>query len=226
MTFYIIILFFTLFVLFWLILVSPPQKSAAILTNSGPLTLIAVGSLLTVLRRGMIGVPMIALGFSWWRHNRSRRPATSSGGQKSTVRSASLEMELDHDTGEMDGRVLTGTMEGVRLSSLSEEEVLLLYREICSDADSAALLASYLDRYHPHWRERVNPDSSSEQEGAAGLGQMTKQQAYLILGLEPGASQEDIHQAWRRLIKGVHPDGGGSAFLTAKINAARDALMD
>lgn len=226
MAFYLIVLFLTLFVLFWLILINPAHKSAAILASSGPILLITVGGLLTVFRRGAIGVPMIIIGLSWWRRSRATRPAGSSGGKKSTVRSADLEMELDHDTGEMDGRVLTGRLEGARLSSLSEGELLSLYREIRSDPDSNTLLVSYLDRYYPNWRERVDPDSFSGREGESGFEEMTKQQAYQILGLEPGASQEEIHQAWRRLIKGVHPDGGGSAFLTAKINAARDVLMD
>ena len=225
MTAYLIILFLTLFVVFWLILVNPAQKSAAILMRSGPIFLITVGGLLTVFRRGAIGVPMIIIGLSWWRRSRVARPAGAPGGRKSTVRSAHLEMELDHDTGEMDGRVLTGRLEGVRLSSLSEDELVLLYRETCSDPDSGALLASYLDRYHPDWRERAADDSSSERPAGSGFEDMTRQQAYEILGLAPGASQQEIHQAWRRLIKGVHPDGGGSAFLTAKINAARDILM-
>jgi len=55
---------------------------------------------------------------------------------------------------------------------------------------------------------------------------MSRQEAYQILGVEPGASQQEIHQAWRRLIKAVHPDHGGSAFLTAKINTAKDVLLD
>ncbi len=135
-------------------------------------------------------------------------------------------MELDHDTGEMDGRVLKGEMEGAQLSSLDEEQLLLLYQEICSDPDSGALLESFLDRYYPNWRERADGDSFSERGSATGFEEMTKEQAYQILGLEPGASKQEIHQAWRRLIKGVHPDGGGSAFLTAKINAARDVLMN
>ena len=121
-------LLFVLFGLFWLILTNPAHKSAAFLTNSGPLILIVLGGLLTLFRRGVIGVPMIILGISWWRRSRSTRPANYSGGQKSTVRSASLEMELDHDTGEMDGRVLKGRMEGARLSSLNEEELLSFNR--------------------------------------------------------------------------------------------------
>ncbi|NNK96737.1 MAG: DnaJ domain-containing protein [Desulfobacterales bacterium] len=226
MALYVIILFVVLLGFFWLILTNPAHKSAAFLTSYGPLILIVLGGLLTFFRRGVIGVPMIVLGFSWWRRSQSTRPVTSSGGRKSTVRSANLEMELDHDTGEMDGTVLTGRMKGTRLSSLNEEEVLSLYQEICSDSDSTALLVSFLDRYHPDWRERADSDSFSEQGSASGFDAMTKQEAYKILGLEPGASQQEIHQAWRRLIKGVHPDGGGSAFLTAKINAARDVLMN
>ena len=203
----------------------PPQKSAVFLTNAGPIILIVFGGLLTFSRRGVIGVPLILLGLSWWRRSRSMRPPTYSGGRKSTVRSASLEMELDHDTGEMDGWVLTGRMEGARLSSLSETEVLSLYQEICVDDDSAALLESFLDRYHPDWRERYDHNSFKEQGGASGFDSMTRKEAYQILGLEPGASQEEIHQAWRRLVKAVHPDSGGSAFLTAKVNAARDLLL-
>jgi hypothetical protein len=226
MVFYIIVLLFVVIGLFWLLLITPARQSAAFLTSSVPLILMAMGGLLTLFRRGVIGVPLILIGLSWWRRNASRRSATYAGGQKSTVRSASLEMELDHDTGDMDGTVLTGSMKGTHLSSLDEEEILSLYREICADADSAALLESFLDRYHPDWREHIDPDSFKEKGGASAFDDMSRQEAYQILGLEPGASPHEIHQAWRRLIKGVHPDSGGSAFLAAKINAARDVLLN
>ena len=225
MVFLIFFLLFLILVAFWLILNMPAKKSAVFLTNTGPVILMALGTLLTIFRRGIIGVPLIFLGLSWWRRMRSMQPLNSSSGRKSTVRSASLEMELDHDTGEIDGRVLTGSMEGARLSSLSKEEVLSLYREIRVDADSAALLESFLNRYHPDWQEHYEHDSFSEQSSASGFDSMTHKEAYQILGLEPGASREEIHQAWRRLVKAVHPDSGGSAFLTAKINAARDLLL-
>jgi hypothetical protein len=225
MVFYLILLVLVAICLY-LLITSPARQSAAALVGAGPPVLIVAGVLLTLFQRGAIGIPLIVLGFSWWQRNRARRPINPGGGRKSTVRSASLEMELDHDTGEMDGWVLTGRMRGASLSSLDEEELLWLYREIQSDADSAALLESFLDRYHPAWRDRVDADSFGKQQGASGFAGMTRQEAYQILGLEPGASQEEIHQAWRRLIKGVHPDSGGSAFLAAKINAARDVLLD
>ncbi len=203
----------------------PPKKIAALLMSSGPIILMSVGGLLTLFRRGVIGVPLMLLGLSWWRRSRPLRPPTYSGGRKSTVRSAYLEMELDHDTGEMDGRVLRGSLEGVRLSSLSEYEILSLYREIIKDTDSVALLESFLDRYHPNWRERQDHDSYQEAGGKSSFDSLSKEEAYEILGLKPGASKEEIHQAWRRLVKAVHPDSGGSAFLTAKINAAKDLLL-
>ncbi len=225
MVLYIIFLFCVAIGLFWLVLTQPAQRSAAFLTNGGPLLLMVVGGLLTLFRRGVIGMPLIFLGLSWWRHNRSTQRTTPSEGRKSTVRSASLEMELDHDTGEIDGWVLTGQFEGAQLSSLSEEELLSLYREICADTDSAALLTSFLDRMYPDWRDRVDPESFGRSESSSGFAEMTKEEAFQILGLEPGASRQEIHQAWRRLIKAVHPDHGGSAFLSAKINAAKDLLL-
>lgn len=226
MGFYIILLLFAGLLVFWLLLSSPPQKSAALLTTAGPLLLMAVGALLTLFRRGVIGLPLLFLGLSWWRRSRATRPATYSGGQKSTVRSANLEMELDHDTGEIDGEVLTGPMKGTLLSSLTEEELVSLYQEISSDTDSAALLVSFLDRYHPNWRDNVDPDSFGTQDNSSDSQGMSRKEAYEILGLEPGASQEEIQQAWRRLIKAVHPDHGGSAFLTNRINTAKDILLD
>ncbi len=225
MAYLILFLLFAGMCVFWMVLNLPPKKIAALLVNSGPIILMGVGGMLTLFRRGVIGVPLMLIGLSWWRRSRAMRPPTYSNGRKSTVSSVYLEMELDHDTGEMDGRVIAGRMEGVRLSSLSEFQLLSLYGEISDDADSVALLESFLDRYHSDWRKKQDYNSGKTSGGEASFDSMTKEEAYQILGLEPGASPEEIHQAWRRLVKAVHPDSGGSAFLTAKINAARDLLL-
>lgn len=225
MVLYLFFLLFAVVGLFWLITI-PANQRVAVLSTAGPVLVIMAGGLLTLLRRGAIGIPLIIVGVSWWRRNRSKRPINSAEGQKSTVRSANLEMALDHDTGEMDGTLLTGRLQGVRLSSLSEEEILSLYFDFRSDTDSISLLESFLDRYYPDWRDRVDSDAYRNQSDTSGFDKMTRQEAYQILGLEPNSSQEEIHQAWRRLIKGVHPDSGGSAFLAAKINNARDILLD
>ena len=54
---------------------------------------------------------------------------------------------------------------------------------------------------------------------------MTQKEAYDVLGLSEGASEDDIKSAHLRLMKKVHPDQAGSDWLAQKINAARDLLI-
>lgn len=211
----------------WLLMVTPPARLAAMIRAAGPLALMAIGGIATFAGRGGLGMPMIAMGLALWMRNRRTRPMTGGGGgRSSTVRSAALEMELDHDSGEMNGRVLTGRFEGALLSQLGLENLLDMASEISSDADSLGLLEAYLDRRFPSWREDADPRHAHRESSTAGSGSMTKEEAYQVLGLQPGASAEEIREAWRRLMKSMHPDSGGSPFLAAKINAARDVLLD
>jgi DnaJ family protein C protein 19 len=54
---------------------------------------------------------------------------------------------------------------------------------------------------------------------------MSRDEAYEVLGLHPGASETEIREAHRRLMRGAHPDAGGSDWLAARINQARDILL-
>jgi DnaJ family protein C protein 19 len=54
---------------------------------------------------------------------------------------------------------------------------------------------------------------------------MSRDEAYEVLGLHPGASETEIKEAHRRLMRGAHPDAGGSDWLAARINQARDILL-
>lgn len=55
--------------------------------------------------------------------------------------------------------------------------------------------------------------------------QLTEEEAWQLLGLQPGAAREEIIQAHKRLIQKLHPDRGGNDYLAAKLNAARDLLL-
>lgn len=150
-------------------------------------------------------------------------------GQTSAVDSRFLSMTLDHDTGEVEGAVREGAHVGRRLSELARAELFALlasYR--ADDAPSAQLLEAFLDRAHPGWREAdvagVGARAKAESVGGAFVASMTRDEAYRILGLEPSASDDDIKAAHRRLMAALHPDKGGSDYLAAKINQARDTL--
>ena len=147
-------------------------------------------------------------------------------GSGSTVRSAWFEMRLDHDSGAMQGQVLRGEFDGRSLADLDEPALLRLAASVGGDSESASLLEAYLDRRIPGWRENVQRDGTAGASGASDAGAMTDKQAYEILGLLPGASEAEIRAAHRRLMKRVHPDQGGSTFLAAKINQAKDWLLD
>jgi len=150
------------------------------------------------------------------------RRTQKSQGQVSRVRSAFVEMELDHDSGAMRGRILSGRYEGAALDALDVPTLTGLLGEL--DAESRALLAAYLDRRAPSWRENAQGDAGAG-HGVASSGKMTEEEAYQILGVQPGASPEDIGRAHRSLMKKLHPDQGGSTYLAARVNEAKDVLL-
>jgi len=150
--------------------------------------------------------------------------AQKSPGQVSRVRSAFIEMELEHDTGAMRGRILAGPHEGALLDSLDVATLAAFLPMI--DEESQALLMAYLDRREPGWRDHVQGDAAAGAGRSSwSAGKMTEEEAYQILGLHPGASAEEIGRAHRALMKKLHPDQGGSTYLAARVNEAKDVLL-
>lgn len=209
----------------WYFVTASPAALARALRYALPVLLAVVGGVLSVAGRVGIGAPLIMFAFALFARARRAGGVQTMGAQRSTVRSAMLEMALDHETGEMDGLVLGGQFEGAQLNVMTEEQLMALAAEISDDAESAQLLEAYLDRRVPGWRDGLDTDAGAGRSGAAQSGAMTEQDAYQILGLEPGASLADIRKAHRSLMQRVHPDVGGSAFLAQRINEAKDFLL-
>ncbi len=189
----------------------------------GILGLVGAGALLA--GRAGLGIMLIMAAAGWISSQRLRTARRKTPGRRSSVRTAALEMELDHDSGMMEGLVLVGTHEGKTLSELDLVDLLELHDELASDADSIRLLEAYLDGRFSVWRENAHANAGDGLGEPPGSGAMTKQEAYEILGLEPGAAAADIHKAHRRLMQRVHPDLGGSSFLAARINEAKEVLL-
>ena len=89
------------------------------------------------------------------------------------------------------------------------------------DPDGARLLEAYLDRRFAGWREA----DQGQRQRRGGDGAMSRLQAFEVLGLPESASAADIIRAHRTLMKKFHPDHGGSTALAARVNQAKDVLM-
>jgi hypothetical protein len=158
----------------------------------------------------------------WRRNARGPRP-----GQASSIKTAFLRMTLDHDTGDFDGEVVAGRFAGWRLRGMHLEELLALRAECAGDEASVRILEAYLDRHHgAAWRAGADRQERAAHAGGGGTSRaMTREEAYAILGLEPGADETAVKSAHRQLMARFHPDRGGSDYLAALINRARDLLL-
>ena len=206
---------------------NPAYLSRRLTVSAGVVLLLAAGALLL---RGLeiIAIPLAMLG-SWLLWGTTSGPwgasTRRSRGQSSRIETDHLEMELDHDTGEMRGRVLKGLFKDRDIASLSPTDMALLWQDCRhTDPQSAQLVEAYLDRVHPSWREDMARGESDMSRGPDG--RMDVEEALDILGLKRGADAEDIRRAHRNLMLKLHPDRGGSTYLAAKINEAKDVALD
>ncbi len=219
---------------YWLIRVfarTPPAALARMVKSGAGLGVMGLAAFLMV--RGRWEIAMAVGGVGLWLLGLAAPPgwakqfrtAGSRGAGASRVRSAMVEMELDHDTGNIDGSVLAGPLEGRRLSNLMREELDGLHRSCrMDDPEGARLLEAYLDRRFPGWsaahegdRDRAEPDRR--------VTAMSEDEAYEILGLHKNATREEIARSHRALMKKLHPDHGGTTSLAARVNEAKDVLM-
>lgn len=236
-------------VLFWIgsmlvreFLSAAPAMVARRMKQGGGTVLIVFALLL--LSKGQVGTALGfgALGF-WLLTGRRASlfgaarprgaPKPRGKSRVSRVRSATIEMELDHASGVMSGLVLAGPFEGAPLAQLDRDSLSSLY-DFCvsADAEGARLLEAYFDRRFPGWRGAAQ-DKQHAGGGGPGpgarrgprSGAMSEEEACQLLGLAKGASREEVARAHRSVMKTAHPDHGGSTDLAARVNEAKDVLM-
>ena len=137
----------------------------------------------------------------------------------SSTQTDDLSMTLDHETGAIDGKVLSGQFQESTLSQLQDEHIIALYEEI-QDPESKRLLEAYIAKHRPHLTQ-----GDSSQPSETTENEMTATKAAETLGIELTASKQEIVDAHRRLMQKLHPDQGGSTYLAAELNRAKDLLL-
>ena len=207
----------------------PKQAARVLRAIGGAGALIFAGFLLL---RGEIGrgrtVGLFGLGLARLRvavAGDVRRRTQKSAGQASRVRTDYLEMELDHDSGAMHGRILEGRLAGTALDSARPHGA-----DRAARARSTPTAAIYLQLILIAGRPAGVSTRKAMRVAGGGprpssSGKMTEEEAYQILGIQPGASAQDISRAHRSLMKKLHPDQGGTTYLAARVNEAKDVLL-
>lgn len=225
----------TLLLLKWFTEADPKRVGRGLLWAVGLVALV-LGIVLLWLGRyylAWIALPALyALANRWREILRFIRGLGGRGGgaadeRGSTVETAYLRMTLMHDSGVMTGEVLAGQFAGRRLEDLSLTEAVGLWHEVGGDEQSRRVLESYLDRIHgADWREAATAGGHASGGGGSGPGgAMTAEEARAVLGVGPDADADTIRAAYRRLMKQVHPDHGGSDYFAMKLNEARRVLL-
>ena len=189
---------------------------AALVAGALPFLRWTVGLLAGQAIRSWLGNAMGMGGFNPFQRT---NPPGGAPPKASSVATDDLAMTLDHATGDMDGEVLRGPWRGKRLGELDLDALKALYGELPA-ADSQQLLGAYLDRRFPDWR------GGEQHTAASDPATLDRQQALAVLGLEDGASDEEIVGAHRRLMQKLHPDRGGTDYLAATLNRAKEVLLD
>jgi len=210
-----------------------PRKLANLIRKVGAIALFAAAGFLALRGAFPIAIPLAAFALALIGGGGSGGlgglfgSAQKSPGQTSSVGTDRLEMELDHDTGSMDGKCLTGRFEGRTLSSLSDQEAIELYQSFAADGlKEAALMEAYLDWRVAGWRDTAEESQASGgARGGTRAGPMTPDEARAVLEVGPRATEEEIRKAHRRLMMKMHPDQGGSTYLAARINEAKEVLL-
>lgn len=217
-----------------------PSVLARIVRGTGGVIALAAAVFLAV--RGAFGyaAPLAALGV--WLLSATQSPVTPRGnpasGRTSQVRTQTLEMTLDLDTGAISGEILRGPYAGQQIDALTPAQIAEIWSECrYSDPQSAQILEAYLDREHSGWREHAGASGTGGDDGSgerrrrdgrdapAGNGPMSVEEACDVLGVSPNASEEEIARAHRTRMMQNHPDRGGSTYLAAKINEAKSVLL-
>ncbi len=225
-----------LFVLWWFAKTARPnlvRRLGRLITprfvrRMGGYVLIALAFVAAV--RGRVELAILFSGIAFWFLDGVDGLVTRIRGAvgRGSVRRPSIVLfEVLPDGRTVDGIVQIGPYAGRRLSDLPQAALIQILT-VCRKVDrmAARRLQAYLDGRSAAGRVDAEGDSHARTRRPPKPGAMTEQEAHQILGLQSGATLQQIRTAHRTLMKRWHPDQGGTVEGAARINAARDRLVN
>ena len=169
----------------------------------------------TLMTLGVRSMPLLHL---WQRHSNSQFGPR--------IKTPYLDVKINLRNGHIDGKVLQGEFAEQLLSELDRSKLDQLLDVLRgADREGAMLMQAYIIRRFGPSGQHSQQERNYRQQAPAS-GSLTKAEAWQILGLEPGADEATIIKAHKRLIQKLHPDRGGNDYLAAKVNAAKDILLE
>lgn len=133
-----------------------------------------------------------------------------------------LEVKIELKGGQVFGKVIDGPHQGKELSSLSVEELIELENHY-KENDKASYYLIRVIRQRAGYQDQ---SGDRQQQNYQSVGEPSVDEAFQILGLEPGCDKKDIIKAHRTLMQKLHPDRGGNDYLASRVNIAKDTLME
>ena len=134
-----------------------------------------------------------------------------------------LVIDFNFSTRALDAQIRKGDFSGQRLSQLNKDQLSQLLQACRDDLQSSTAVRAFMAA---RFRQTGSAGDDRQQKTSAGDVNMSKAQAYEVLGLQPDAEDADIRKAHKRLIQKLHPDRGGSEYLATQINLAKDTLLN
>ena len=153
-------------------------------------------------------------------------PPNYQAANESRVATRSILLVIDQLSGRIHGKFLAGPHVNQGLDEVPTQDLVdLLAHWYASDLASAEALEVYLERERHQPVRRPTTSHRPDGPKPTAVQRMLAEEARAVLGLAPGASPDEVRAAHRRLVQRLHPDRGGSDYLAAKINEAKDVLL-